>query len=265
MEKTVKILIPTIKQYIMPDDKDTYIPIQVGRDEVEEDLGYLCDNTGDNISYKHRYYSELSATYWGWKNLECDIVGLCHHRRFFCSKVSKPATYKKHEMILSKEEIMHLIEQYPVIVTKRRNYYIESKESQFNHAHNKEDMGLCRTVVSELYPDCVDVFNCVMSRTWQHNYNMFIMKKEFADDYCDWLFSILFELEKRIDFNKYKDPYQSRVLGYIGERLLDVWLEYRKIEYKEVPVVMLEKQNWPKKIFRFLKRKIKPELRKSSD
>lgn len=43
-----------------------YQPLQVGREE-KEDLGYLCDNTGDNISAENCYYSELTGLYWIWK------------------------------------------------------------------------------------------------------------------------------------------------------------------------------------------------------
>ena len=46
----IKILVATHKQYWMPEDK-IYLPIHVGRVE-KADLGYLGDDTGDNISEK---------------------------------------------------------------------------------------------------------------------------------------------------------------------------------------------------------------------
>ena len=85
---------------------------------------------------------------------------------------------------------------------------------------------------------------------------MFVMKKQLFDEYCSWLFSILFELEKRIDISGY-NQYEARVFGFISERLFNVWLEKQQLKVKEVPVVNLEKVNWVIKIYKFLKRKFR--------
>lgn len=61
----IKIFALTHKKFEVPQDK-MYQPLQVGREE-KEDLGYLCDNTGDNISAENCYYSELTGLYWIWK------------------------------------------------------------------------------------------------------------------------------------------------------------------------------------------------------
>jgi hypothetical protein len=93
-----------------------------------------------------------------------------------------------------------------------------------------------------------------MKRTIGHRFNMFIMKKEKFNDYCSWLFDILFELEKRLDISQYNQN-DSRVFGFVSERLIDVWLETNSIKYKEIPCMFMEKQNWIVKGFNFLKRK----------
>ena len=82
-------------------------------------------------------------------------------------------------------------------------------------------------------------------------FNMFIMKKEILNDYCEWLFDILFELEKRTDFSQY-DSFHSRFLGRISELLLDVWINTNGLEYEEVRVIDMQKVNWFKKGFSFL-------------
>lgn len=59
-----------------------YIPLHVGK-EGKADLGYLGDNSGENISQKNDNYCELTGLYWLWKNVKCDIIGICHYRRFY--------------------------------------------------------------------------------------------------------------------------------------------------------------------------------------
>lgn len=156
------------------------------------------------------------------------------------------ATYGFNEFVICAGYKQHVI--------KKRNYYIETNEDQYIHAHNKKDLDLCRQVITELYPDYLPKFNEVMGRTWQHKFNTFIMDRKHLDSYCTWLFNILFEIEKRTDLDVY-DVYQGRVLGYLAERLLDVWLEHDQIEFQEVKLAMLEKQNWLIKGTNFLKRK----------
>ena len=45
-----------------------YRVLQVGA-QGKQDLGYLRDDTGDNISALNCYYSELTGLYWIWKNV----------------------------------------------------------------------------------------------------------------------------------------------------------------------------------------------------
>ena len=85
-------------------------------------------------------------------------------------------------------------------------------------------------------------------------YNMFAMKKSLFDEYCAWLFDILFTLETRIDISDY-DKYNARVFGFLSERLFNVWLEKKSLKVKTINVVFLEKINWIKKGKEFLKRK----------
>ena len=107
-------------------------------------------------------------------------------------------------------------------------------------------------------PSSHDSCDDVMSKTSGHRFNMFIMKKELFDEFCSWLFSILFELENRLDITDYS-AYDARVFGFVGERLLDVWINTNKVNYKDIPYVFMEKQNWIKKGSAFLKRKFKHE------
>ena len=251
----IKILVATHKKYWMPDE-DVYLPIHVGRED-KVDLGYIGDNTGDNISVKNANYCELTGLYWAWKNLKCDYIGLCHYRRYFASKnLHTNNAEKKKTVILHRTDYEKLLQKYDVILPVKRNYYIETVRSQYEHAHNKRDLDETEKIIAEFYPEYSEAFSKVMNRTRLHILNMFLIKKELFDEYCRWLFNILFELEKRIDITSY-NQYEARVFGFIAERLFNVWLGEKKVKTKEMSVVFLEKQDWPKKIARFLKRKFK--------
>ncbi|WP_337484940.1 DUF4422 domain-containing protein, partial [Porcipelethomonas sp.] len=94
-----------------------------------------------------------------------------------------------------------------------------------------------------------------MQETSGHRFNMFIMKRDKFDAYCEWLFDILFELEKRLDISNYNTN-DARVFGFVSERLLDVWINTNNISYTNQPYIFMEKQNWFIKGINFVKRKV---------
>lgn len=247
----IKILVATHKKYWMPDD-EVYLPIHVGK-EGKQDLGYVGDDTGDNISLKNPNYCELTAIYWAWKNLKADYVGLVHYRRYFTNHNFRDCEKKKQD-ILTKQDFESILKDVDIIVPDKRKYYIETIRSHYNHSYYEKDLNETEKIVKEFYPEYEKAFTKVMKRTWAHMFNMFVMRRDYFDEYCKWLFAILFELEKRIDISNYTTM-EARVFGFISELLLDVWLETRQIKYKEVNVSFMEKQNWIKKGSLFLKRK----------
>lgn len=248
----IKILVATHKSYWMPTD-DVYLPLHVGRDG-KVDLGYIGDNTGDNISSKNANFCELTGLYWAWKNLQCKYIGLCHYRRYFATKGRGGSLEGKRQRIIARSDYEVLLDKYDVILPQKRNYYIETVRSQYEHAHNKRDLDEVEKIICERYPEYYETFNKVMSQTRLYILNMFVMRKELFDEYAAWLFHILFELEKRIDISSY-NQYEARVYGFLSERLFNVWLTKKQLKTVEVPVVFLEKQHWGKKIYKFLGRK----------
>lgn len=68
--------------------------------------------------------------------------------------------------------------------------------------------------------------------------NMFVSNRKFVNDYCKWLFDILFELEKRISFND--AIYQKKVFGFISERLFTLYVFHNKLKVKELPLLFIK-------------------------
>jgi len=251
------ILVAAHKNYDFPNDS-LYVPIQLGA-ALREHLSNckFRDNEGINISIKNPNYSELTALFWFWKNkkyITYDVVGLVHYRRYFKGKLSF-----KGNKILSKDEIDMYMSSYDILLPKKRNYIIETVRSHYKHAHFEKDLNLTEKIIKELYPEYFNVFNEVMNKTTLHLYNMFIMRRELYVQYCEWIFKILFEVEKYLDIENY-DKYQRRVFGFLAERLFNVWVKYQQdkkgIKIKELKVINIEGEKFLYKGIKFMKRKL---------
>ncbi len=248
----VKILVATHKEYSMPEDS-LYLPIHAGKAMAETDLPYKGDDTGDNISQKNANYCELTALYWAWKNLHADYVGLAHYRRHFAVRKPSFLCKNKFPFVLTTAEAKTLLKDHDILLPKKRNYFIETGYSHYIHSHPAEALDKTMEIIHELCPEYDVAFDIVMNSSKAHRFNMFIMKKEIFDTYCTWLFTILFELEKHLDISTY-DDYNKRVFGFIGERLLDVFILNNGLSYKEIDVMFMENEHWLQKGVHFIKR-----------
>lgn len=226
--KNVKIYTMTHKKFEEPTDS-MYIPLQVGK-AIHKDLGYLGDDTGDNISSKNPFYAELSGMYWVWKNCnDLDYVGICHYRRYLIND---------EEKVLTKKEILDILEtKADVIVTKKlelkSNYY-----DGFAQNHNIQDLEITGKVIKEKYSEYYSNYEKMVHKNETYFGNIMICSKKIFDLYCEWLFGIFFEVEKYVDFSNY-DNYHMRVYGFISEFLLMVWLETNGYAVFECKVGML--------------------------
>ena len=252
--KDIKIIVATHKKYQMPEDK-MYLPVQVGSENAK-DLGYQKDNTGENISSKNPYYCELTGLYWAWKNLESEYIGLSHYSRYFAKNNRIPKKEEERfKNILTYEIADELINDVDIILPTKRKYYIENLYNHYKHTMFIETLDETEKILKEKYPEYIAEFEKLHKRTSMHAFNMMIMKKDILNEYCKWLFDILFELEKRIDPSQY-DSFHARYLGRISERLLDVWINTKGYNYKEVKFMNIQKVNWWKKGASFLRSKV---------
>ena len=246
----IKIIVAAHKAYRFPADA-MYFPVHAGKAlHPELELGFQGDDAGENISVKNPNFCELTCLYWAYRNLQAEYVGLAHYRRHF----ARSGLGDKWQRVLTQKQLEKLLEKAPVVLPKKRNYFIETNYQQYIHAHHKEDLELTENILREDYPAYLPAYEKSMASTKGHRFNMFVMRQDLFRNYCGWLFDILFKLEQRLDISAYS-PYDARVFGFVAERLLDVWLETNQISYVEVPVCNMENQHWGQKILTFLKRK----------
>lgn len=248
--KDIKIIVATHKKYRMPKD-NMYLPIQVGA-KGKVNIGYQIDSTGDNISEKNSSFSELTGLYWAWKNLNTDYIGLTHYRRHFRGNARGKDRKEPFNLILTKKEAEKLLENTDILVTKKRRYYIVNIYNHYANTLYIETLDKAKKIIWKKYPEYADAFDKCMKRTYMHAFNMFIMKREILNEYCTWLFDILFDLEEELKDKDYNE-FHARYPGRVGEILLDVWLEKNRYTYQEIPFIYTENINIFKKILMFLK------------
>ena len=257
-KKNIKVLVDAHKKYWMPSD-EMYLPLHVGHAIAKQEIGFQGDDSGENISAKNANYCELTGIYWAWKNLDADYIGLVHYRRYISNKNSKLAAMlcqDKQRAILTSKKAQDVLEHADVIVPTRRNYYIETLYSHYEHTHDHRHLDITGEIIQLICPEYYETYKRMLQRKSGHMFNMFIMKKELYHAYCEWLFAILGQVEQKVDTSA-MTPYEARFMGRISELLLDVWMEYNQVNYKELPCIQLGKENWPKKIKSFLAAKFK--------
>ena len=248
---TVQIGVALHKEYTLFEDP-LYLPVWVGaalRGKAPE--GWQRDDKGENISEKNPGYCELTAHYWLWKHSGADGIGLCHYRRYFSTRRLGP----REKRVLTLAQAQVLLGDADALLPKKRHYWIETNESHYIHAHRAEDLAACRRAVAAVGGGAyLAAFDTVMRRRSGHRFNMLVMRRSLFCAYSEWLFSVLAEAERELEGAGRGTP---RVYGFLAERLLDVWLEVNRPRVKELPVMNLESQHWPKKIAAFLKRKLR--------
>ncbi|SFO27044.1 protein of unknown function [Pseudobutyrivibrio sp. UC1225] len=263
----IKIFIATHKPCQLP-EQPCYYPIQVGaqgKDPISYSQVGISERTGDiirddggeNISQKNPYYCELTATYYIWKNITADVVGLCHYRRYFANKKNLGTEAAPFENVLTEGEIEKLMAEADVVIPKRNKYFIETLYSHYAHTMDGMHLDVARDVMAKIYPEDLKYMDAIFSRTNGSMYNMCIMKKDIFDEYSEWLFALLKGVEECVDVTGLTD-FQARLFGRVSEILMNVWILKIQSEGKivtEVTAAYSEKINWIKKGYWFLQAK----------
>ena len=241
----IKIFICAHKEVPLP-QHPYFLPIQAGaalNDRIED---YQPDNEGDNISIKNPHFCELTCHYWAWKNLKnVDIIGLNHYRRYFDFTRKWPQfSADKHfihtDDFLNQEyhfpNLEEIFSKYDIILPIARHWRV-SNTQQYADYHIAKDWEMLRQLIKERHPEYMPAFEKTMDHSnISVGYNMFITHWNHFDAYSEWLFDILFEVERRVP--PINDPIQSRIYGYMSERLINVFCEHYHLKIKNIPVIM---------------------------
>ena len=243
--KNIRIFICAHKEVPLP-QHPYFLPIQAGAALHDSILGYQPDNEGENISIKNPHFCELTCHYWAWKNLkDIDIIGLNHYRRYFDFQCKFPQ-FSADKRFISTEEFLRkeyefpnleeILQKYDVILPVARHWRV-SNTQQYGDYHIAKDWEILRQIIMQRSPQYIPAFEKTMDHSNKAvGYNMFIMHWKHFDAYSEWLFDILFEVERRVP--PIDDPIQSRIYGYMSERLINVFCEHHKLRIKNIPLIM---------------------------
>jgi len=267
-QSNVKILVCTHKKAPCLND-EVYMPIQVGRLDVDYDLGFQTDAEGINIGHKHYTYSEFTAIYWAWKNIkDIEYIGYCHYRRYFCLNQHK--NYPREALIIKEEELFkidfstdslkNIFSKYDVVLPRKR-IFPSNVWKVMNSCHDKRDMQIVEKILEKLHPEYVQTFNkCLKKTNRLEQVGILITRKEIFDRYCEWLFSILEEIEKNTNFNE-NSLHTGRKIGFIAEQLCPVYFHHHNFRIKHLPIAWINPNETNKSWFRYHASNIKSTVR----
>lgn len=266
------------KKYFSYED-DIITPIYVGAKINKENLKYLKDSTGDNISEKNENFCELTGIYWIWKNVDADFYGMMHYRRYlsfedrleykikriiyvfsrlfylnsiinmldmkelFQIKICEEEIIKKEIMKVSKN-IINKIQKYDIFLPKKE-IFNKSVYEQYKNVHIVEHLDKLLEIIASEYPEIYPYYERKIKKGNKiYPLNMFIMKKKYFFEYSEFIFDVLFKLEKKIKIPL--DTYQKRVFGFLSERMMLPFIEYLKdkknVRVKEGIVLYLNRK-----------------------
>ena len=193
--------------------------VQVGALFTDIRMTEYTDNQGDNISEKNGDYSELTGLYWIWKNKikrqDDTYYGLAHYRRF---------------LELSEDDLLRLADNDIDVVLPYPMPYEPNIEAHHLRYLSDSEWDAVLHALEELHPDYSRAFKDILKQEYFYNYNVILAKKDVLDDYCSWLFPLLFRIEENNDPNKEKEP--NRYMGYVGETLETLYFMYNKDKLK---------------------------------
>ncbi|MBR1661977.1 MAG: DUF4422 domain-containing protein [Acidaminococcaceae bacterium] len=276
MEKTAKILLAYHKKDILFKDH-ILTPVHAGRalalktkPAEDKDLRWLLDNTlgddtGDNISKKNPLYNEMTAIYWAWKNYDKlgypDYLGFMHYRRHFIFKDMQKPVY---ECVDAGEDYYSTINYDESVINEilSRNDFIcaapqwcQSVYLQYKENHDIGDLNCVIDIIKQKFPDYHEDTMQYLHGNQAYYYNMFVFDKQTFFQYCHWLFSITFELEKRRDLTGKRLFVSERLTGIFITHLLNKGkkCKFLPVMYAEgnheIPVIMAADDNYAYPMF----------------
>lgn len=190
--------------------------------ELQQTLGSAVsfDDEGENISSDNSNCSELTATYWLWKNVtDYDYLGVCHYRRRFILD-------SRMQSMIGSGEVDVILPTPRLTFPPVREFFLDRSMTSMSDL----DLELMLRGIERLGGGWMDCTQKLLGAYFHFPNNMLIAKREVFSEYCGWLFSILLDIDA---YYKGRGIIRhDRYLGYIGEILTSLFFAYYHKKYK---------------------------------
>ena len=218
---------------------DVVVPVHAGRDFAlnfgtlsKKDMSWMLkntvgDNTGDNISIYNPNFCELTTIYWAAKNSDADYIGHFHYRRIL-DILQKGYDYNEDIYNVdfndfSYKKLAPVFSNYDAILSMEYKCDVSVYE-HYKKFHKISDLETVLDVIRQYYPDYVQDAEEYLANNMSMFCNVFILKRNYFQDYCTWLFDIFEKAAPNIVISE--DSYQSRVYGFLAERLYNIFIRH---------------------------------------
>ncbi|MBR6910316.1 MAG: DUF4422 domain-containing protein [Candidatus Methanomethylophilaceae archaeon] len=229
----------------------------------------IGDGSGDSISERNHEFCECTVLYWIWKNLDykkLDYIGLFQYRRqlilndyyekaplddekeiYRCVHIPKEDANITEKIGLNDFNIRELLKDYDVIIP----YSSQLSKMKINSVYEDwvckipgvhvGDLVALENEFRKIHPEDSIAFHDYLVNPYKLMYQVFIVKPQILDDYCKWLFEILFRMDSIIDTSFYSIN-GKRTLGYLAEILYGFYFTKLKCKHRifECGVTYLE-------------------------
>lgn len=236
-----------------------FLPIQVGCTLSSVDLGIIRDDTNGTLSARNLNYCELTAFDEIALSSKASHIGVMHYRRIFVTpkplrlffreakfrfrilkcqlglkavpveryfkmRIRTPAKLEAEIRDL-KRYLKTSTERYDIITPVAVKYHGQPLRTIYGRSHPVEHFDLFMDTLVELYPALRPIIAAQDTHATYYTYNMFIMRRDFFEQYWSMLSSTLYAIDSKIDLAKL-DAYQARVFGFLAERFMVIFVRY---------------------------------------
>lgn len=251
----INILIPQYEDLYVPKLK-SLLPITCGIYKSNEKLS---DSTGSNISYLNDKYCELTVQYWAWKNMDLDYYGFFNSKKYMsfnehcklntCEYNSMDENFIK-EMCLNDFSISKIVSKYDILVPNKTK--VDKKLWKYYGSmdfHNISDLDEIFNILLRKFPEYKTSVNFIKKTKTYYSNNIYIMKKQFFFEYCNWLFPLLEEFDKNHDYKNH-NIYSIKTIKFLSEILFNTYFHFltlnnKKIKVKNLPLCSIKNATLP--------------------